>query len=88
MNIADSSDVEFLNSDRTPTPVWLIRLVCAACAGAASLDQCRGFYGWFGVERLRAIVNHWYQAYTDHYEQDFTAEPDRIAVDGKNPAQT
>ena len=38
---------------------------------------------WFGVERRRATIHHWYQAHAEDYEQDFTAEPDRIAVDEK-----
>ena len=31
----------------------------------------------------RATIQHWYQAYADHYDQDFTAKPDRVAVDEK-----
>lgn len=38
---------------------------------------------WFGVERRRATIHHWYQAYADHYDQDFSAEPDRVAVNEK-----
>jgi putative transposase len=83
VDITDSSDVEFLDSDRTRTPAWLIRLACAAHAGAASLAECRDLCEWFGVERRRATIHHWYQAYADHYDQDFTAEPDRVAVDEK-----
>ena len=81
VNLTDSSDVESLNSDRTRTPAWLIRLACAAHAGAASLAECRDLCEGFGVERRRATINHWYQAHAEHYEQDFTAEPDRIVVD-------
>lgn len=63
---------------------WIvIRLACAAHAGAASLAECRDLCEWFGVERRRATIHHWYQAYADHYDQEFTAEPDRIAVDEK-----
>ena len=81
LDITDSSDVEFLDSDRTRTPAWLIRLTCAAHAGAASLAECRDLCEWFGVERRRATIHHWYQAYAEHYDQDFTAEPERVAVD-------
>ena len=81
LDITDSSDVEFLDSDRTRTPAWLIRLACAAHAGAASLAERRDLCEWFGVERRRATIHHWYQAYAEYYNQDFTAEPDRIAVD-------
>ena len=83
VDVTGSSDVEFLDSDRTRTPAWLIRLACAAHAGAASLAECRDLCEWFGVERRRATIQHWYQAYADYYEQDFTAEPDRVAVDEK-----
>ncbi|WP_433627790.1 IS6 family transposase [Halomicrococcus sp. NG-SE-24] len=83
VDVTGSSDVEFLDSDRTRTPAWLIRLACAVHAGAASLAECRDLCKWFGVERRRATIQHWYQAYADYYEQDFTAEPDRVAVDEK-----
>jgi putative transposase len=83
VDVTSSSDVEFLDSDRTRTPAWLIRLACAAHAGAASLAECRDLCEWFGVERRRATIQHWYQAYADHYQQDFTAEPERVAVDEK-----
>ncbi len=83
VDVTGSSDVEFLNSDRTRTPPWLIRLACAVHAGAASLAECRDLCEWFGVGRRRATIQHWYQAYADYYEQDFTAEPDRVVVDEK-----
>ena len=83
VDITDSSDVELLDSDRTRTPAWLIRLACAADAEATSLAECRDLCRWFSVERRRATIHHWYQAYADHYDQDFTAEPERIAVDEK-----
>ncbi len=83
VDIMDSSDVEFLDSDWTRTPAWLIRLACAAHAGAAPLAECRDFCVWFGVCRRRTTIHHWYQAYAEHYDQDFSAEPDRIAVDEK-----
>ncbi len=47
------------------------------------MAECRDLCEWFGVERRRATIHHWYQAYADHYDQDFTAEPDRVAVDEK-----
>ncbi len=82
-DITNSSEVAFLDSDRTRTPAWLIRLACAAHAGAASLAEYRNLCEWFGVERRRATIHHWYQAYAEYYDQDFTAEPDRVAVDEK-----
>jgi hypothetical protein len=56
---------------------------CAAHAAAASLAECCDLCEWFGVSRTRATIHHWYQSYADHYDQDFTADPDRIAVDEK-----
>ncbi len=83
VEVTGSSDVPFLDSDRTRTPVWLIRLACAAHAAAASLAECRDLCEWFGVSRTRATIQHWYQSYAGYYEQDFTVEPERIAVDEK-----
>jgi putative transposase len=83
IDVTGSPDVAFLNSDRTRTPAWLIRLACAAHAGAASLAECRDLCEWFGVERRRATIHHWYQSYADHYEQEFTVQPERVAVDEK-----
>jgi putative transposase len=83
VNIADSLGVEFLTNDRTRTPAWLIKLVCAAHAGATSLAECRDLCEWFEVERRRATIHHWYQACADHYEREFPAGPDRTAVDDK-----
>jgi putative transposase len=83
INVTGSPDVAFLDSDRTRTPAWLIRLACAAHAGAASLAECRDLCEWFGVERRRATTHHWCQSYAEHYEQEFTGEPERVAVDEK-----
>jgi len=83
IEITGSSDVEFLDSHRTSTPAWLIRLACAAHTGAASLAECRDLCEWFGVKRRRATIHHWYQAYAEHHDQGFTAEPDHIAIDEK-----
>lgn len=83
MEITSPSDVGFLNSHRTSTPVWLIRLVCTAHAGTASLAECRDLCEWFDVDRRQATTHHWYQAVAKHYDQDFSTEPDRIAVDEK-----
>ena len=47
------------------------------------MAECRDLCEWFGVSRTRATIHHWYQSYAEHYEQDFTVEPDRIAVDEK-----
>jgi len=65
------------------TPAWLIRLACTAHGGAASLAECRDLCEWFGVERRRATIQKWYQEYVEYHNQDFTVEPDRIAVDEK-----
>ena len=83
VDIADSSDVEFLDCDRTRTTAWIIRLACTAHAGAASLAECRDLCEWFGVDRRRAAIQHWYQAYAGYYDQEFTAELYRIVVDEK-----
>ena len=83
VEVTDCSNVAFLDADRTSTPAWLIRLACAAHAAAASLAECRDLCEWFGVSRTRAAIHHWYQSYAEHYDQDFTADPDRIAVDEK-----
>jgi len=61
----------------------LIRLACTAYAAAASLAEYRDLCEWFGVSRTRAAIHYWYQSYADHYDQDFTADLDRIAVDEK-----
>jgi putative transposase len=47
------------------------------------LAECRDLCKWFGVSRTRATIHHWYQSYAEHYDQDFTIEPDRVAVDEK-----
>ena len=83
VEVTDCSNVAFLDADRTSTPAWLIRLTCAAHAAAASLAECCDLCEWFGVSRTRAAIHHWYQSYADHYDQDFTVEPDRVAVDEK-----
>ena len=83
VEVTNSPDVPFLGADRTSTPAWLIRLACAAHAAAASLAECRDLCERFGVSRTRATIHHWYQSYAEHYEQDFTVEPDRVAVDEK-----
>ena len=83
VTVTNSPDLPFLDEERTRTPAWLIRLACAAHAAAASLAECRDLCEWFGVSRTRATIHHWYQSYAEHYEQDFTVEPDRIAVDEK-----
>ena len=83
IEVTSSSDVPFLDSDRTRTPAWLIRLACAGHAAAASLAECRDLCEWFGVSRTRATIQHWYQSYAEYYDQEFTADPDRIAVDEK-----
>jgi len=71
VDVTNCSDVEFLDSSRTSTPAWLIRLACSAHAAAASLAECRDLCEWFGVERRRATIQHWYQAYAEY----------RVAVD-------
>ena len=61
----------------------LIRLACAAHAAAASLAECCDLCEWFGASQTRATIHHWYHSFAEHYDQDFTAEPDRAAVDEK-----
>ena len=81
VTVTNAPNLPFLDEERTRTPAWLIRLACTAHAAAASLAECRDLCEWFGVSRTRATIHHWYQSYAEHYEQDFTVEPDRIAVD-------
>jgi len=76
-----SSNVVFLHEERTPA--WLVRLACAAHASAASLAECRDLLAWFGVDRTRQAVWYWMQAYGEHHDDEFVAEPDRVAVDEK-----
>ena len=83
MEVTNCPGVPFLDADRTSTPAWLIRLACAAHAAAASLAECCDLCERFGVSRTRATIHHWYQSFAEHYDQDFTADPDRIAVDEK-----
>ena len=83
MEVTNCPGVPFLDADRTSTPAWLIRLACAAHAAAASLAECCDLCERFGVSRTRATIHHWYQSFAEYYEQDFTADPDRIAVDEK-----
>ena len=83
VEVTNCPGVPFLDTDRTSTPAWLIRLACAAHAAAASLAECCDLCERFGVSRTRATIHHWYQSFAQHYEQDFTAEPDRVAVDEK-----
>lgn len=61
----------------------MIRLACAAHAASASLAECRDLCEWFGISRTRATIQHWYQSYADHYGQELTVEPNRVAVDEK-----
>jgi len=68
VEVTNSPDVPFLDANRTSTPVWLIRLACAAHAAAASLAECRDLCEWFGVSRTRAAIHHWYQSYAEHYD--------------------
>ena len=76
-----SEDVEFLDEERTPA--WLVRLACAAHASATSLSECSDLLAWFGVDRTRQAVWYWYQAYGDYHDEEFTAEPECVAVDEK-----
>ena len=83
VEVTDSSDVPFLDSDRTRTPGWIISLACAAHAASTSLAECRDLIAWFGVSRTRATIHYWYQTFAESYDQEFTVEPDRVAVDEK-----
>ena len=35
------------------------------------------------MEFPTGAIHHWYQSFAEHYDQDFTVEPDRVAVDEK-----
>ena len=83
VEVTNCPGVPFLDADRTSTPAWLIRLECAAHAAAASLAECCDLCERFGVSRTRATIHHWYQSFAEHYDQDFTTEPERVAVDEK-----
>ena len=83
VEVTNCPGVPFLDADRTSTPAWLIRLACAAHAAAASLAECCDLCERFGVSRTRATIHHWYQSFAEHYDQDFTTEPERVAVDEK-----
>ena len=79
--VTKSSNLQFLDGDRTHTPARLIRLACGAHALAALLAECCDLCEWFGVSRTRATVQHWYQSYANHYEERFMTKGDHIAVD-------
>ena len=83
VEVTNCPGVPFFDADRTSTPAWLIRLACAAHAAAASLAECCDLCERFGVSRTRATIHHWYQSFAEHYDQDFTTEPERVAVDEK-----
>jgi putative transposase len=81
VEVSDSVDVPFLKKPRTPA--WLIQLACRLHAGSASLAECADVLEWFGIDRTRQAVNNWYGSYTEYCDQEFTATPDRVAVDEK-----
>ena len=78
---SESSHVAFLNVPRTPAGP--IRLACALHAVSTSLAEFRDLLEWFGVSRTRQAVHYWFHAYAETCEQEFIAEPDRVAVDEK-----
>lgn len=78
---SESSHVAFLDEPRTPA--GLIRLACALHAVSTSLAEICDLLEWFGVSRTRQAVHYWFHAYAEACEQEFTAEPDRVAVDEK-----
>ena len=78
---SESSHVAFLNEPRTPAGP--IRLACALHAVSTSLAEIRDLLEWFGVSRTRQAVHYWFHAYAEACEQEFIAEPDRVAVDEK-----
>jgi transposase-like protein len=47
------------------------------------LAEIRDLLEWFGISRTRQAVHYWFHVYAEACEQEFTAEPDRVAVDGK-----
>ena len=77
----EGSNVAFLDKPRTPAESG--RLACALHAASTSLAEIRDLLAWFGVSRTRQAVHHWFHAYADACEQEFTVEPDRVAVDEK-----
>ena len=77
----ESPHVAFLDEPRTPAGP--IRLACALHAVSTSLAEIRDLLEWFGVSRTRQAVHYWFHAYADACEQEFTADPDRVAVDEK-----
>jgi transposase-like protein len=85
----DEVDVEVTDDEEVPfieepcTPAWLIWLACRPHAGAASLSECADVLEWFGVNRTRQAVENWYGNYTEYCDQEFTATPNRVAVDEK-----
>ena len=81
VEVTDSTEVPFLEEPRTPS--WLIWLACRLHACSTSLSECADVLEWFGVDRRRQSVNYWYQNYTEYCDQEFTATPDRVAVDEK-----
>ena len=76
-----AEQVAFLDEPRTPA--GLIRLACALHAVSTSLAEICDLLEWFGVSRTRQAVHYWFHAYADACDQEFTAEPDRVAVDEK-----
>jgi putative transposase len=47
------------------------------------LAEIRDLLEWFGISRTRQAVHYWFHVYAEACEQEFTAEPDRVAVDEK-----
>ena len=71
VKVTSSPDVPFLDADRTRTPPqrrW--RSVAISASGSASAEP-----------EPPSITGN--QSYAEHYDQDFTADPDRVAVDEK-----
>ena len=69
--------------DEPRTPAGSGRLACALHAASTSLAEIRDLLAWFGAGRTRQAVHHWFYAYADACEQEFTVEPDRVTVDEK-----
>jgi transposase-like protein len=47
------------------------------------LAEIHDLLEWFGISRTRQAVHYWFHVYAEACEQEFTAEPDRVAVDEK-----
>jgi hypothetical protein len=69
---------------RTDVHVSLVDQAGVRCSCRSSVvAECRDLCEWVGVSRTQATIHHWYQSYAEYYEQNFTVEPNRLAVNEK-----